>query len=418
MTRTRYSIGLIVGSCLLAVAACSGGSGDASGHATGGSLLEASDVSMRAAAHKLSYAETAAAVRALGYDMVRSVHDDDGNIVVSPTSLALALALAREGAGPEAAGELDQLLGAERDRRQVYNALLHEFEDVGKGSQLDVADAAFIDDDFGPLIREEYLAAIKSWYGAGLHSTDFGTSRGADDVNAWVDQQTRGRIGKLVADLDPMTVLVLVNAMYLEAAWTLPFSERDTDDADFLTGSGDVVEVPMMSQRSMEAEYATGSTWQALRLPYRGNELAMWVLLPTAAGVDPATLLEPKVLDSLARPPGSGAFDVGLPRWDTSSEGSLKSMLEDVGLDASFQEGAFSGIADDPRLQLQDVVQKANITVTEDGTVGAAATGDVFIFTSGPAYVGSFVVNHPFAFVVMHEPSGMPIFEGVVVDPS
>ena len=143
----------------------------------------------------------------------------------------------------------------------------------------------------------------------------------------------------------------------------------------------------------------------------------MWVLLPTKPNVEPSDLLNPAILAQLDQSTRRATLDVQLPRWDTSSSGSLKSMLTSLGLRSTFLAGAFGGITDDPMLQLGDVFEKANITVSEEGT-GASATGGTFIASGGAAAAGSFIVNHPFAFAIMHEPTGVPLFEGVVLDPS
>jgi serpin B len=379
-------------------------------------VLDAPDITMRAAADHVSFARSAGAVDELGYQMVRAAQDDDGNVVVSPASLALALAMAREGAGPQAADEIDAVLGAGRDGRVVYNALLHDLADVGKGAELDIADAAFIHDEYAPYIKQPFLEAIKAWYGAGLHTTHF-PQPGADDVNAWVDEQTKGRIQHLVADLDPRTKLILVNAMYLEAAWAFPFSEALTTDRAFTTADGQTVDVPTMRQ-DIVLDFSHGPGWRSVRLPYYLGELSMYVLLPDDARRAPVSLLRPDVLRAAVGTEQEAYVDLSLPRWDTDSEGSLKPMLKSLGMTASFRRGAFSEITDDPWFWLDDVVQKANVTVTEKGTVAAAATGDIFLAGGAPGLRIDFAVDHPFAFAIVHQPTRMPLFEGVVVDPS
>jgi serine protease inhibitor len=140
------------------------------------------------------------------------------------------------------------------------------------------------------------------------------------------------------------------------------------------------------------------------------------VLLPTQRHAEPSDLLNPAILARLAKSTRTERLDIQLPRWDTSSNGSLKSLLTSVGLRRAFYAGAFGGIADDPTLQLGDVVQGAKITVTEEGTAGAI--GGDSIPSGRPATARSFIVNHPFAFAIVHQPTGVPLFEGVVVDPS
>jgi serpin B len=76
----------------------------------------------------------------------------------------------------------------------------------------------------------------------------------------------------------------------------------------------------------------------------------------------------------------------------------------------------FSGISQ-TRLGLDQAVHRANITVDEWGTEAAAATGLAFIVSMPPP--PQFVVraDRPFAFAIVHQPTGAPLFIGHVADP-
>ena len=172
----------------------------------------------------------------------------------------------------------------------------------------------------------------------------------------------------------------------------------------------------MMQQLKQWAGYAEAPDWQLIRLPYVGGELSMRLLLPRAVRHDPSELsafLQP--LLGPATVMTRSAVDLTMPKWDTSSALSLLDTLRGLGLtDLS----DLSGIA--PGLAVSDAVHRANITVDEEGSEAAAATGIAVAtgaFGPGPS-TPVMRVDRPFVWAVVHEPTGTPTFVGSVVDPT
>ena len=229
---------------------------------------------------------------------------------------------------------------------------------------------------------------------------------------------SHGRIPQLLDDLDPAAVFALVNTIYLNAKWAQPFEPSETHDDSFTTGDGSNVTVPMMHSTS-ELDYAEGKGWQAVRLPYKGGELSMWVLLPTGK-VDPIELLSSQTLAAAGDGFAPGNVGLSLPRWDTETKADLTDLLRSLGMEETFDHGDFTALTSDPSFAISQVVQQANITVGEKGTVAAAATAIIGETTAiqPPDDLIEVNADHPFAFVVMHDPTGVPLFEGVVADPS
>lgn len=154
------------------------------------------------------------------------------------------------------------------------------------------------------------------------------------------------------------------------------------------------------------------------RMPYLGEELAMWVLLPTARDGDPVALLEPAVLTTAMDRARGQRVDLSLPKWDFQSDLPLNDPLTRMGMSVPFSAMAdFSGISP-AGLHIDQAVHRADITVDEKGTEAAAVTGIGFVLSAGPSPDVSLTVDHPFAFAIVHEPSGAPLFEGVVGDPT
>jgi len=414
----RTGLGALLVLPLFVLAACGGGHTDGGlgpDNGAGGALLE-SKVAWAAATPSVDFTDTANGLRRLGHDLSTQLPADaghGGNQVFSPASLAIAFAMLREGAGPASAAEIDKVLGLPADRQAAYNALLHALAGVGGGDRLEINDALFLDP--GLAVKQTYLDAIKWWYGAGLHQTNF-PDPALGDINGWVKAQTHGRIPHLLDQLDPSAVFALVNTIYLNAKWQSPFDPTETKDAPFTTAAGNTVTVKMMHSQT-RYDYAQGDGWQAVRLPYASGDLSMWVLVPDGI-TDPKALLGPDVLSAAVHEATGSSVELNLPRWNTETMADLTDVLGRMGLDKTFATGQFPGITQDPSFFISQVVQQANITVGETGTVAAAASAIVGE-TSAPVPAKIQVnADHPFAFAIVHDASGVPLFEGVVGDPS
>ncbi|MGA9345091.1 MAG: serpin family protein [Nocardioidaceae bacterium] len=417
-TRGRTALGAVLGLSLFASAACGTGHGDdrpGPDAGAGGAFLH-SNVARASASSSVDYAAAAQGLRRLGYDLSTHLSADSGqggNQVFSPASLAMAFAMLREGAGPASAAEIDKVIGLPTDRQAVYNALLQALARVGKGDKLEINDALFLDPRLD--VKPAYLDAIQKWYGAGLHQTQF-PEPALSDINGWVKARTHDRIPRLLDQLDPTAVFALVNTIYLDAKWATPFDPTDTTDSPFTTAAGSPVTVKMMHNQT-RFDYARADGWQAVRLPYADGALSMWVLVPTGA-TDPRRLLTPEVLSSALSGAAAQTIGLSLPRWDTGTKADLTTLLGRLGLDKTYATGQFPGITVDPSFFVSEVVQQANITVGEKGTVAAAATAIVGE-TSGQLPPEIQVdADHPFAFAIVDDASGVPLFEGVVGDPS
>lgn len=377
--------------------------------------LEAAVVDMAPPTSGVSYDALSAGMRELGANLAAKLPASNGNLVFSPASLDIAFAMLREGATGQTAAEIDRVLGLPANRQAAYNGLIHALGDPGGGAVLDVNDGLFIDPSL--TVEQSYLQAIKRWYGAGVEQVPFPNPALAV-INGWANDKTHGRIPKLLPQLDPTAVFALVNTVYLNAKWQTPFGVDKTAPAPFTVSPGQTSTVKMMHQTS-SLDYASGPGWQAVRLPYRGDQLSMWVLLPKQ-GASPVGLLSADTLAQAGRGFATHTVQLTLPRWDTNTSGNLTQVLTQLGLRHTLNgAGDFATLTKDPRFAVTDVVQQANITVGEKGTEAAAATAIVGRLSAiaPPPDLIHFDADHPFAFVVMHNPTGVPLFEGVVGNP-
>lgn len=370
--------------------------------------------------------QTVAGLTKFGHDLYTVAAAPAKNTVISPLSIGFAFGMARAGAAGQTASQLDHVFGFPASGpHAAFNDLDRQIGTVGQlpprqspGATrapderpappvVAIANGLFIQD--GLPVADGFLRTLASQYGAGARI--FPSGRGAEQINAWVREQTAERIDRLFDRLDPATRLVLANAVYLKADWQTPFAKNPTTDATFTRADGTTVAVPMMRQQE-SLRYASGQGWQAVELPYAESDLAMRVIVPQGA-LTPADVLSPRTLNQVEARLQVGQVELFLPRWDFATDLDLLPTLNTLGL-TSLDD--FSGMSQD-RLALDQAVHRANITVDEWGTEAAAVTGLVFLVSAPPQPQFMVRADRPFAFVVVHQPTGAPLFIGHVADP-
>jgi serpin B len=388
----------------------------------------------RATANPGQAATAASAVNAFGLDLLQALRaaQPTDNVVVSPASIAIALAMARAGARSDTATQMDAVLrslGADQSAAAV-NALDQAlasrsgtFRDMdGKAHDLTltVANAPFAQRDYA--WQPAYLDALAERFGAAVRLVDYAADPEAarQQINAWVDDQTHQRIAQLISPgvLDELTRLVLVNAIYLKAPWQRPFGEAATKPGPFQRLDGTTIHVPMMAVQEF-FPYAERQGWRAIDLPYIGNSLALTILLPT----DPADFVRGLDADSFGQITAALSDQevlLTMPRFSVETTADLGQVLSALGMPLAFDplQADFSGMTTQEQLYIAAVVHQANISVDEKGTEAAAATAVVMAAGAAPLGPIELSVDRPFLFALRDRPTGAVLFLGQVTTPS
>ncbi len=392
-----------------------------------------SDVA-RETADPAGAATAASAINAFGLDLYHALPDEqrDKNVVISPASIAIALSMAQLGAKGPTADQMDAVLhglvaagevGPIDALDQALTSRTGTFQDSQGGEHavvLKIANAPF--GQRGLAINPVYLEALARGFGAGLRVVDYRADpeEARALINGWVADQTEQRIKQLLVrgDITDFTRLVLVNAIYLKAAWLTAFDADATKPATFTLGAGKQIQVPTMSSVG-SLRYAAGSGWQAVELPYIGNQLAMTIVVPDDLAAFSASL-SPERFGAVVSALESRPVSLTMPKFSFATRQDLVTVLKELGMPLAFTGDAdFSGITTAEPISITAVIHEANIDVDEKGTEAAAATALVMGDISGPG--GEPVVVHvdkPFLFAIRDLQTGAVVFLGQVLDPS
>jgi serpin B len=361
-------------------------------------------------------------------DLLRQLTTSDGNLFVSPWSIATAVDMARAGAAGATAEALTRGLrldgtGDDVDaslrelRRQVRQASQGQ-EQSGRFTLVE-ANRLWTNRD-GMVVRPEYSGSLQRDFGADSTSADFADPVAtANAVNAWVKDRTRGLIPLLLTpDSVPDDGLILTNAVYFLGEWSTPFQESFTRPSPFTLSDGSTVDVPMMWQGGRLA-YARLPHAHVVGLNYNGPARAMFIL-PDEGRMDEvlASLDVATARSSLA----PRQVSLYAPKVDIRTRGSMAEALKAMGMAPAFERNAdFSGMTPGGRAMIADVIHAAALKIDERKTEAAAATGVVVGVTSAPIREPETPIevrlDRAFLVVVTHEPTGAVLFAGRINDP-
>lgn len=358
------------------------------------------------------------------FDLLRTVYAAaPGNQVISPWSLQIVMAQVQAGASGEAKTAIaatfgwtlaDEALNASFDAADL--ALAAHNADGDTPVVITSTNQIFV--TTGYPLGATWLDTLSTWYGTGVQQMDFAADPAgvASDINAWIADRTGDHIKDLISsDIVASSRMLLVNAVYFNASWAVPFSESQTADAPFTLGDGTEVDVPTMSG-SITVRGAQADGFFIADMPYSDAGLTMTIVLPDPGQFD--SVLASLDFTTLQAAVDSELFceecSVDLPKFEVEGKPDLTAALIALGMDPAFG-GAYPGISD--ALTLTAVEQQGFVSVNEKGTEAAAATVAEFTDSASEPPFGPIVVNRPFIWLVREEPTGTVLFSGIVTDP-
>ncbi len=344
------------------------------------------------------------------------------NVLVSPSSVAIALSMVYNGASGDtqrAIAEALQLEGLSLDDLNQANAVLESvLEGADPKVKLAIANSLWSREgiDFQP----DFLAKNREFYNAEVTSLDFSQPNAPSVINDWVSRSTEGKIPTIVDRLNPEDVLFLVNAIYFKGTWSAPFDPSMTQTQPFYLPNGDRLDHPLMSQ-SGQFVYAEADQFQAINLPYGNRRFSMVVFLPK-----PSSSLEAfrQTLTAENWQTWNTQFRrregmVKLPRFNTEFSVGLNDALKSLGMAIAFDpdRADFSAMID-AQAFINRVQHKTVIEVNEQGTEAAGSTGISIGVTSAPIDPPfQMVVDRPFFYAIQDNQTGSILFMGTVVNP-
>jgi serine protease inhibitor len=362
-----------------------------------------------------------------GFELYQNVFTSETeyeNIMVSPLSVSLALAMTYNGANGETKTAMEKTLKVygltPEDINTSYRDLVNSLKSLDPKVLLEIANAIFYRDDFQ--VENEFVSINKNYYDAEVSALDFGNEqKSLETINGWVAEKTHDKIETIIDRISRNHVMFLLNAIYFKGTWQKEFNDKSTEKLPFYLENGETIQIEMM-QRLDTLPYMSNDLFSAIELSYGKGNYNMYVFLPENG----RTLEE--IVNKLDKDnwetwmesfQETQSVDIKLPRFKYEYEIMLNDVLTEMGMGIAFTGAAdFTGINRGGGLNIDYVKHKSFIEVNEEGTEAAAVTIVAIERTSagGPQKV-PFYVNRPFLYAITEKSTGAVLFMGTVKNP-
>jgi serine protease inhibitor len=357
------------------------------------------------------------------FDIFSKVIESAGasdNIMISPLSISSALSMTLNGAN---GATRDSMLKALRvngltpdllnsSNKDLTSALLN----IDKRVLISIANSVWIEKNF--VVKKPFTDILTQYYNAESNSFDITDPQVPSLINNWIESKTNGLIKNMVTQLDPSTVMLLINAIYFKGKWKYQFETDNTVQGTFNKPDGTSEQVPMMKQTS-EFKIYNGQGFTLAEFPYGQGNFVMDVILPdNNNGINNIIpLINENSFKGWLDQMYSRKTDLTFPRFKYGYKKQLNDILTSMGMGIAFTDAADLSYISDIPLQISFVDHQAFIETNEEGTEAAAATVVGIIATVATS--GPFILNldHSFLYLIRETTTNSILFMGRVVDP-
>ncbi|KKG17003.1 serpin [Methanosarcina sp. 2.H.T.1A.6] len=375
--------------------------------------------------------DIAAANNAFAFDMYSQLAqlepEEKKNVLFSPHSISAAMAICYEGAENTTKEQISNVFYFPSNKT-VLKVRLERTNDkinsVNNDYELQTANALWVQERYP--IKEAYISNVKKYYDGEVTNLDFvrKSDDSRDTINEWVEARTKNKIKDLVPEdsITANTRVIITNAIYFNGKWVYEFDKELTDKKTFYPANGEEISVDMMYMYSA-LNYGENSKAKIIELPYKGNDLSMYIVLPKDNDIEEfETDFTINDYAKLKNDMDSGEdVETSIPKFKFETKTELSDSLVEMGVVDAFNlnRANFSGISDSP-LAISRVIHQAFIDVQEEGTEAAAATMvemDMGMRISWDSKPREFKADHPFMFFIEDKRTGCILFMGKVEYP-
>lgn len=349
----------------------------------------------------------------------RSPHE---NVFISPLSISMALQMCYSGADSKTKaqmGEVMKIAGMPVKAVNSGNRQLIEYLTRGEDVRLEIANSLWAKKEIP--FHHEFVDALEEYYHAVAYERDFEDPAVVEEINSWVAEKTHDKIKQIIQQLDPLAILVLINAVYFKGAWFDQFNENVTEKADFYLHDGTIQKVDMMFKRD-DYSYLETKEFQAVKLPYKDPRFEMVIFLPSE-GTDLNDFLIDKDADWWSNRMSQFREREGnlyFPRFKVEYEIELNDPLIAMGMSDAFTaaEANFTKMTPFQPAWISSVIHKTYLEVDEEGTEAAAVTTVMMAGSAAPEMDPpepfTMRVDRPFFCAIIERNSGAMLFMGAI----
>ena len=344
------------------------------------------------------------------FELIKQLNSENQkeNFVISPLGLELVLSLCSNGAEGTTQKEIINLLKY-KNIEEVNNNAKEIMKKLSENKEIKLA--------MGILTKihpKEKFKLKGKEYGANLEEL-----KNYNNVNKWVMTKTNNKIKKIIENLSPDVLMVLLNAIYFEAFWKIKFDMNHTYNREFFNIDETKVYINLMFLRGTLLNYYENDDLKAVKLDYdiKDNSINAIVILPKREDYLEENIndliknmdndLYQNIIDNLNNDNSKTKVNFYLPKFEMEYNNNFNEILKNLKMKKAFTKDAeFKGITDKYELFINQILQKNYININEEGTQACTAT-ELEIMLEGyltkDETAKDFMANRPFIFIIRNE---------------
>ena len=361
------------------------------------------------------------------FDLLNKTLEDSGangeNVMISPTSIMIALDMVAAGAKGESLKQLTDLFAKGQGplEQQAFAAAMMDKINNSKDVDFTCANAVWNNETrLGNAVNTRYVDYIKATFLAEYKVQPFDDKTPAE-INEWIDKNTKHMIKKAVDEIDPDTVMILVNAIAFDGKWKQPYSEYQIEDDMFKKPDGTEQKATFLND-TLKTYFETDKATGFMKV-YEGDEYAFVAILPKDVNISANEFAKNFTAEDYETFINSRTtkYEVysKMPEFKSDFSCNLIPTLNKLGVTDIFktQIADLSGMAKEPgEICVSKVNHVTHIEVDRSGTKAAAVT--VVMQTDAcleemPRYK-TVNCDRPFVYAIVDTKTMAPIFIGTV----
>ena len=317
------------------------------------------------------------------------------NLILSPISAYQILSLTSNGARGKTLQEMLLSLSSTElnELNQINLAILNAVKEFKSIEMANAVMTAFTPEEKFTEVAYSYKSTV-------------GPLGNVEQVNNWCSEKTHGKITKILDEIEPNTMMILLNAIYFKGIWTKQFNRKDTYKMNFYNYGiiDNAVTVEMMHIRE-QFKYYENEFAQAIEIPFKIDSASAIVLLPrNDINInDFVADLEDKKIQEYIEGMKTYTVDLSLPKFELEFSSQLKGALQKLGMNEAFSpaKADLTGMRKEGQLYISKVIQKTYLKIDETGAEAAAVTA-VVIKTRSSIKLNNrrMLVNRPFLMIL------------------
>ncbi len=365
--------------------------------------------------------DSALAVNYFGLNLLKKIDLKEDNILLSPSNISAALTMAANGATGDTQDEMLKVLGIDRIGINQSNVdFQRKIQDLNQSSEnLEISFANSIWTTANNEFLPSYKSLVNKYFDAKAEKANSAT-----DINNWVADKTNNKIRNILDDLT--NDLYLVNAVYFNGKWQVPFEVSDTKKEDFTTRSS-TIKADMMNMTT-NYDYFSNSKLQAVKLSYKNNfsqpKYSMIIVLPAKNSTlaDFLTSFDYQSYQKINKDMSDNLVELKLPKFELDyKEDKLVEKLQFMGMQKAFGDKAELTKISPLSLKIDQIIHQAYVKVDEKGTEAAAATvvgtNSLGIASEPPEPIKMYI-DRPFFFSIQNDQTNEILFAGIIQNPA